>query len=188
MDQAAAKPGFAERIGWETRIRPFLIKSVLVAAGFLAGLYIAAPVVAGRQANHLPASYLAMPLGAVSVQNADGTGGYLPVRMADTSSNRSLGFRNVGEAALEGQFMFYTLTRPTTNRASYSVEGFRVPVEFAAVDAEGTVVSRHIAPEGASRVSIPEPHGWLLASGVGGLDRMGIDVGSTIDPESIRKF
>lgn len=188
MTQATAKKSFSERIGWETRLRPLLAKLVILSVGFLAGLYIVAPVMAGRQADHLPAAFLAMPQGVVQIANADGSGGLLPVRMADKSSNRGIGFRGVGEQALDNQFLLYVLTRPTSNRASYSVEGFRAPVEFAAISGEGEVVALHLAPEGASRVSIPESHQWLLASEAGTLERFGIDVGSTVDPESIRKF
>lgn len=188
MTQATVKKSFSERIGWEEKIRPLLVKAVILAVGFLAGLYIAAPVMAGRQANHLPSTFLAMPQGVVEVVNEAGSGGLLPVRVADTSANRGVGFRNVGEQALDNQFMLYVLTRPTTNRASYSVDGFRAPIEFAAVSAEGEVVARHVAPEGATRVSVPEPHQWLLSSEAGTFERFGIDVGSRLDPETIRKF
>lgn len=188
MTDTTARKSFADRIRWNERVRPLLTKTVILAFGFVAGLYVAAPVLAARQANHLPASFLAMPQGVVEVLSQEGEGALLPVRLADSSSHRGIGFRGVGEQALDNQFMLYVLTRPTTNRASYSVEGFRAPVEFAAISAEGEVVARHAAPEGAARISIPEAHQWVLAAEMGTLERFGIDVGSRIDPTSIRKF
>lgn len=188
MTQATAKKSFADRIAWDTRIKPWLTILVIAALAFLIALFIVAPQRAAAQPNHLPSTFLSMPTGAVELSNVDGTGVLLPVRVADTSSARNAGFEGVGADASDNQFLLYALTRQTSNRASYSVDGLRTPVEFAAIDAAGNVSALHVAPEGASRVSIPEPHQWLLAAEVGAFERFGIGEGSVLDPESIRKF
>lgn len=188
MTQTATSKSFRDRIDWDGRIKPLLTTLLFVALAFLAGLYIAAPVRAARQPAHLPASYLAMPLGAVQVTNPDGSSALLPVRVADTSAARLAGLKGVGPRALDNQFLLYGLTRPTTSRTSYSVEGARTPLEYAVVDPEGVVVATYEAPLGTERISIPDPHRWLIATSTGTLARFGIGVGSRIDPETLRKF
>lgn len=188
MAQATATPSFADRVGWDTRIKPWLKTLAIAGIVFLVAYYIVAPRTAANQANFVPASFLELPTGAVTVLNADGTAALLPVRLAQTSSQRSAGFDGVGEDAMANQFLLYVPARATTNRASYAVDGFRVPVDFAAISAEGELVAMHAAPVGAARVSIAEPHRWILAAEAGTLDRFGIGVGSTLDPEAVRTF
>lgn len=188
MAQSTGNKSFADRVQWDTRLKPWLKTLVIAAIAFLVALYIVAPQMAARQANHLPTSYLSMPTGAVELTTMDGSSTLLPLRVANTSANRSAGFKGVGEDAIENQFLMYVLTRPTTSRASYSVEGIRAPVEYAAIDPEGNVVSMHVASLGATRLSIPEPHRWLLAAEGGTMERFGIGVGATVDPASIQTF
>lgn len=188
MATSATKRSFGERIGWDTVVRPWLIRAVIAALFFVAGMYVFAPMNAARQANHLPAAYLALPLGAVEVANAEGAGALLPVRMATTSQTRSRGFAGVGEDALDGDVMLYVLARTTSSRATYATEDFAAPTDFAAIDAEGNVVAVHAATTGGQRVAVPEPHQWLLVAKAGLLERLGVTVGSTMDPDSIRTF
>lgn len=173
---------------WGEQAKTWGFRAVIAAVFFLAGLYIAAPMVQARQASFLPQAYLSLPLGTVSVSNGEEVGALLPVRIADTSQARSQGFSGVGERAMEQEFLLYTLTRPTTSRATYSTTGFQAPTDFAVVDAEGAVVAIHRTSIGAERLAVAEPHRWLLAAKAGLLEQMGIVTGSTIDPEAIRKF
>lgn len=190
MTQVAgnSKKGFSERIHWDQRLKPWLKTLVIAAIAFLVALYIVAPQMAARQANFLPNDYLSLSTGQVQLSNADGTAALLPVRLAETSSQRRAGFNGVGEDAIDNQFLMYVLSRPTTSRASYSVDGLRTPVEYAAINPEGAVVALHTASVGDTRLSIPEPHSWLLAAEAGTLERFGIGMGTTVDPESIQKF
>ena len=188
MATSASKPSFADRIRWDSVVKPWLVRLAIAAVFFLAGAYIFAPMLAARQANHLPTSYLALPLGAIEIANAEGAGALLPVRIAGTSQARSQGFRGVGEDALDGEFLLLNLARATTSRATYSIEGYTAATDFAAIDAEGNVVAVHGATPGGQRVAIPESHRWVLVGKAGMLERMGVTVGSTMDPESIRTF
>jgi uncharacterized membrane protein (UPF0127 family) len=188
MAQSVATQSFADRIRWNDRIKPAIIALAVGGLGYLIGAYWVAPRMAAQQPHYVPAAYAALPSGAVTVVHADGTAALLPVRIADTSATREVGFRNVGEQAFDNTFLLYGLTRETTARTSYAVEGIRAPIEFAAISAEGTVVSITQAPLGTSRVSIAERHQYLLAAKAGTLERFGVAVGSTIDPEGIVKF
>jgi uncharacterized membrane protein (UPF0127 family) len=184
-----AKPAsFADRIQWDKRIKPALVALAIGAVGYLIGAYYVAPRAAVQLPTHLPAAYAALPNGLVALTAEDGTRALLPVRIADTSAARDLGFRGVGEQAFTNTFLFYTLTREVTTRASYSIDGLRAPVEYAAIDASGTVVSITEAPVGGTRVSIADRHQWLLVAQSGTMARFGIAPGSTLDPEGIVKF
>ena len=188
MAQATATLSFADRIKWNERIKPALIVLVIAAIAYLVGAYMMAPRMAAQQPSYLPVEYATLPLGSVFVMNADGSAALLPVRVAATSAARNLGFKGVGEQALENTFLFYPLARETTARTSYSVEGARAPIEFAAIDAAGTVVSIDTSAPGATRVSIADRHHYLIAAKAGTLERFGVTIGSTIDPEQIRRF
>ncbi len=188
MAQATATVTFAERIKWNERLKPALIVLVIAAIAYLLGTYVMAPRMAANQPTYLPLTYAALPTGSVFVLNEDGSGALLPVRIADTSAARNLGFKGVGEQALDNAFLLYPLARETTARTSYSVEGARAPIEFAAIDASGTVVSIDVSAPAATRVSIADRHQWLIAAKAGTLERFGVGVGSTIDPELIRRF
>lgn len=188
MASTASSRSFGEKIHWDTVVRPWLVRLAFAAVAFVIGLYIVAPMVAARQANALPATYLALPLGAVEVVNAEGAGALLPVRMASTTQARSQGFRGVGEDAMDGEIMLYSLSRATTSRATYSTEGFAAPVDFAAIDAEGSVISVHAGTPGGQRVAVPEPHLWLLVAKAGTLERLGVTVGSSIVTDNIQTF
>jgi uncharacterized membrane protein (UPF0127 family) len=179
---------FADRIQWDKRVKPALIALAIGAVGYLVGTYYMAPRTAALQPTFMPAAFAALPSGLVMLTLEDGATALLPVRIADTGPARDLGFRQVGEQAFANSFLLYSLVREVTTRSSYSVEGLRAPVEFAAIDASGTVVSITQAPVGATRVSIAERHQWLLAARSGTLARFGISVGSTMDPAGIVKF
>jgi uncharacterized membrane protein (UPF0127 family) len=179
---------FAERIQWDKRVKPALIALAVGAVGYLIGVYYVAPRTAVQAPTYVPPAYAALPSGLVVLTLEDGTSALLPVRIADTGAARDLGFRRVGEQAFQNTFMLYTLVREVTTRSSYSVEGLRAPVEFAAIDASGTVTSITEAPVGATRVSIADRHQWLLVAQSGTLARFGVTVGSTVDPGRIVRF
>ncbi len=188
MTTIASPVSFADRIQWDKRIKPALVVLAVGALGYLIGAYFVAPRAAVQLPTHLPAAYAALPNGLVMLTTEDGAGALLPVRIADTSAARDLGFRQVGEQAFTNTFMLYTLTREVTSRATYSVDGIRAPLEFAAIDASGTVVSITGAPVGGTRVSITDRHQWLLVAQSGTLARFGVTAGSTMDPTGIVKF
>lgn len=188
MSTIASPVSFADRIQWDKRIKPALVMLAIGALGYVIGAYFIAPRAAMQMPTHMPAAYAALPNGFVVLTAEGGAGALLPVRIADTSTARDLGFRQVGEQAFTNTFLLYTLTRETTARASYSIDGLRTPVEFAAIDANGTVVSVTEAPVGGTRASITDRHQWLLVAQSGTLARFGITVGSTIDPTGIVKF
>lgn len=188
MAQATASVSFSERIKWNDRVKPALIVLVIAAIAYLVGTYMMAPRIAANQPTFLPTAFATLPTGSVFVLNADGSGALLPVRIADTSAARNLGFKGVGEQALDNAFLLYPLARETTARTSYSVEGVRSPIEFAAIDASGTVVSIETSAPGATRVSVAERHQWLISAKAGTLARFGVGVGSTIDPQLITRF
>jgi uncharacterized membrane protein (UPF0127 family) len=179
---------FADRIQWDKRVKPALIALAVGAVGYLIGAYYVAPRAAVQLPTHVPVAYAALPSGLVVLTLEDGASALLPVRIADTGPARDLGFRQVGEQAFANTFMLYALAREVTTRSSYSIDGLRAPVEFAAIDASGTVVSITEAPVGGTRVSIAERHQWLLVAQSGTLARFGVTVGSTMDPAGIAKF
>jgi uncharacterized membrane protein (UPF0127 family) len=188
MATIATPVSFADRIQWDKRVKPALIALAVGAIGYLIGAYYVAPRAAAQLPTYMPTAYAALPSGLVVLTIEEGASALLPVRIADTGPARDLGFRQVGEQAFTNTFLLYTLVREVTTRSSYSVEGLRAPVEFAAIDASGTVVSITEAPVGATRVSIAERHQWLLAAKSGTLARFGVTVGSTMDPAGIVKF
>ncbi len=188
MATVTAPPSFAERIQWNERVKPALIVLVIAAVAYFVGANMVAPRTAAQQPNFVPEAFATLPAGAVLVMNADGSAALLPVRVAATSAARDLGMRGVGEQALENSFLLYPLARETTARVSYNVEGAKAPIEFAAIDASGAVVSITTSAPSATRVSIPERHQWVITAKAGTLERFGVGVGSTIDPESILRF
>ena len=167
MAQAAVKPSFAERIRWDSRIKPFLLIVAVAAVTYLVAIYMVAPRMDAARADHLPESFLALPMGHVAIAAEEGAGALLPVRLAETTTQRGTGFRDVGEQAIENQFLLYAPTRPTTSRTSYSVRDVRVPLEFLIFDTEGVAVASYASPPGATSVSVPEPHAWALAAEAG---------------------
>lgn len=187
MARAAAKPSIAERIKWDTRIKPLLVIVAVAAVTYMIALYMVAPRMDAARADHLPESFLSLPLGHVMIEAGD-TGALLPVRMAETSSQRSVGFRDVGEAAMDNQFLLYVPARATTSRTSYSVRDVRVPVEVLVFDAEGVAIASYASALGATSVSVPEPHRWALAAEAGAIERLGLGIGATLDPETIVKY
>ena len=188
MAQATAPVPFATRIRWNDRIKPFLVVVVLVAVAGWFGANVIAPRVAASQPHFLPEAFASLPSGSVLLTNPDGSAALLPVRIADTSTARATGFKGVGERAMENTFVFYPLARETTARTSYAVDGTSTNVEFAAIDSTGTVVAIHNSVPGASRVSIVERHQYLIGAKQGTLENYGVVVGSTLDPEAIRRF
>ena len=188
MVDNAARISFADRIQWNQRVKPTLIVLVIAALAYAIGAFYMAPRTAATQPTYLPVTFAALPTGSVLLTNPDGTGALLPVRIADTTAARSAGFRGVGDQALVNAFLLYPLARETTTRTSYSVEGARAPIEFAAIDATGTVVAIETGALGATRVSVAERHQWLIAATAGTLERFGVTVGSTLDPERMQRF
>jgi uncharacterized membrane protein (UPF0127 family) len=188
MTTIATPVSFADRIQWDKRVKPALIALAIGAVGYLIGAYYVAPRAAAQLPTHMPVAYAALPSGLVTLTLEDGATALLPVRIADTSAARDLGFREVGEQAFANTFMLYALTRETTSRGSYSIAGLRAPVEFAAIDATGSVVSITPAPVGGTRASVADRHQWLLVAQSGMLERFGITVGTTLDPAGIVKF
>ena len=188
MASVVAPRSFADRIMWDKRIKPALIALAVGGIGYLIGAYYVAPRLAAQQPGYMPTAYAALPSGMVFLALEDGSTALLPVRIADTGTARDLGFRQVGEQAFENTFLLYTLPREATTRTSYSVEGLRAPVEFAAIDASGAVVSITRAQLAATRVSIAERHQWLLAAKAGTFERFGVTVGTAIDPSRTVKF
>lgn len=188
MTDVAVKPSLAERIHWDTRIKPTLITLVIAAAAYLIGVYMVAPRIAAAQPDYLPESFLSLPLGHVTLTTAEG-GALLPVRLAETTTQRSVGFRDVGETAIDNQFLLYVPSRATTARTSYTVRDVRAPIEFLLFDSEGMAIATHVGPLGATSVSIPEPHRWVLAAEAGSFERLGLEVGTTtLVPDSIVKY
>lgn len=188
MATLATPVSFADRIMWDKRIKPAIIALAVGGIGYLIGAYYVAPRAAAELPNYLPPTYAALPTGAVVLTLEEGGTALLPVRIAETGTARDLGFRHVGDQAFANSFLLYTLTREVTTRTSYSVDGLRAPVEYAAINASGEVVSITGAPVGATRVSIADRHQWLLAAQAGTLERFGVTVGATIDPARISKF
>jgi uncharacterized membrane protein (UPF0127 family) len=188
MAQAVAAKSFAERIQWDQRVKPALITLAIAAVAYAVGTYMMAPRIAANQASYLPAAFAALPAGAVLVTHADGSAALLPVRVADTADSRNAGLKGVGAEALTSTLLLYSLTRETTNRQTYMTDGIRGALEYAAIDATGTVVSITPAAVGGDRVSIAERHQWLIAAKAGTLGRLGVAVGSTIDPKAVQKY
>jgi len=161
---------------------------VIAAATYFVAINMVAPRIDAARPDYLPESFLKLPLGHVLLTSAE-AGALLPVRLAETTTQRSVGFRDVGEQAVVNQFLLYVPSRATTSRTSYSVRGVRTPIEFLVFDSEGVAVAAHASPLGASSVSIPEPHRWVLAAEAGSFERLGLAVGTTtLDPESIVKY
>jgi uncharacterized membrane protein (UPF0127 family) len=173
---------------WLERAKTFGTWLAIAAVAFLFGMFVFAPIRSGAQPTNLPASYVALPTGLITLQNEDGMSALLPVRIADTTQTRLTGFRDVGEAALANQFLLYAQTRQTGGRTSYSVEKVRVPLELAAIDGEGKVVSITSSAAGQERVTIAEPHRWVLAAKSGTFGHYGIAPGMKLDTEAIRKI
>lgn len=188
MTDTAIKPSFAQRIRWDTRIKPGLFAVAIAAVAYLVGVYMVAPRIDAAQPDYLPESFLDLPLGHITLATGEGAA-LLPVRLAETTSQRSVGFRDVGEAAIDNQFLLYVPSRATTARTSYSVRDVRAPIEFLIFDTEGLAIATHVGPLGATSVSIPEPHRWVLAAEAGTFERLGLAVGTTtLVPDSIVKY
>lgn len=181
------KTSLAERLKWNEVIAPWLIRLVFLAVGLLIGLYFLAPRQQRASDTYLPSTYASLPNGVITFVTADGAAAALPVTIADTTGARNLGFAGVGNAALDNQLLLYVLTRETTARTTYSTADAKAGLQYAAINQAGEVVSINDAPLGTLRVTVAEPHRWLLAARTGALAALGIEVGSTIDPEGIVK-
>ncbi|HET8986391.1 MAG TPA: hypothetical protein VFN03_11590 [Trueperaceae bacterium] len=180
------KTSWAERLRWNDVIAPWLVRLVFLALGLLVGLYFLAPRQQRALDTYLPPAYASLPNGVVSFVGADGAVA-LPVSIADTTGARNLGFAGVGNAALDNQLLLYVLTRETTARTTYSTTGAAAGLQYAAINQAGEVVSITDAPLGTLRVTVAEPHRWILAARTGMLGALGVEVGSAIDPEGVVK-
>ena len=183
----AGGTSLAERLRWNEVIAPWLVRLVFLALGLLIGLYFLAPRQQRASDTYLPPAFAALPNGVVSFVTPEGVATALPVSVADTTAARNLGFAGVGSAALDNQLLLYVLTRETTARTTYSTAGAQAGLQYAAINQLGEVVSLNDAPLGTPRVTVAEPHRWLLAARSGTLAALGIGVGSTMDPEGTVK-
>ncbi|MEX2543169.1 MAG: DUF192 domain-containing protein [Trueperaceae bacterium] len=172
---------------WTERARTYATWLAIAGAAFLIGLFVVAPIRSSAQPSNLPASFLALPTGVITLVGEDSSA-LLPVRIADTSQARMIGFRDVGEDALANHYLLYAQSRQTSGRISYSLEKVRVPLEFAAIDGEGNVVAVAASTLGMERITITEPHRWLLAAKAGTFTHYGIEPGMKLDPEAVRKI
>lgn len=188
MTQAASKPTLMERLHWNDFFKPWLVRLVFVGLGLLIGLYILAPQQARAGDSYLPSDFTDIPTGSVQFTNPEGASSLLPVRIADSNTQRGNGFNNVGTIALNNSFLLYAQTRETTRASSYNFEKIRAPLELAIINGEGLVVALQEAPLGTARLSVDENHRWILAAKAGSLEAYGIAVDSVLDPESIQKI
>jgi uncharacterized membrane protein (UPF0127 family) len=169
-------------------LKTWLIRLLFAAIGLLVGLYILAPRQLRSSDVYLPASFTKVPTGIVQLTQENGSGVLLPVRIADTSQARGDGLRGVGSVALNNVFFLYAQSRETTSTTSYNLADIRANLEFAVIDAKGTVIAIYNAPVGTARLSVPENHLWALAAKAGSFEPYGIMVGTSLDPEKIRKL
>jgi len=160
----------------------------LVGIGFIVGLYIIAPMFNKASEGYIPSAVLEMPAGTVRITNPDGAKITLPVRIADTRDAREQGLRNVGEEALETTYLLYDQERESTYGEDYNMNGVSAPLSLAVVDVNGEVVAIKMAEVGQESVDVDEDHRWVLAVKKGMLDQLGIQVASTLNPESIHEF
>lgn len=190
MTSATKTPASNRFEGWSDMIRTWLTRIVIAAVFFVAGAYIVAPMLAQGQPVYMPQAFVDLPLGAVTIMgaDADSAGAMLPVRVASSTATRSQSFRGVGAEAMENQFVLYSLTRATSSRTNYPTENFGAPVDFAIADASGQIVAVHAGAPGSARVAVPESHQWVIVGKAGSLERLGVVVGASIDPASIRTF
>ena len=180
-------PSLAQRLRWNDLILPWLVRLAFLGLGVLIGLYILAPRQARAGENYLPAAYVALPNGVAGFAIAEGVTTSLPLKLADSVAARNIGFTGVGGLALDNQLLLYALTRETTGRVTYAMNDIRSPLNVAVINAEGEVVAVHDVGVGDSRLAVPEPHRWLLTARAGTIENLGIGLGSTFDPESVRK-
>lgn len=187
MAHATAKPTFSERLHWEDRIKPWLIRLLFAALGLLIGLYILAPMQTRAGDAYLPDTFTAIPTGIIEMTSVEGPNVLLPVRIADSSTTRASGFKGVGPVALDNTFLLYAQSRETT-RSTYSLQGVRAKLEFAVIDAEGNVIGIQEALPDSERLTVTDKHRWVLAAKAGTFERYGVGVGSRLDPETIQKI
>lgn len=182
----AGTPSLADRIRWNDLIVPWLVRLAFLGVGVLVGLYMLAPRQVRASDTYLPPAYVAIPNAIFAIDNGTGLG-TLPAKLADTVALRNVAFKDVGVKAIENQLLLFQLTRETTSRITYPLEGLRVPVQVAVIADSGEVVAVHDVAVGADRLAVPENHRWLLVSRSGTFDALGIGVGSVLDPQSVRK-
>jgi uncharacterized membrane protein (UPF0127 family) len=168
--------------------KAWLARLIFVALGVIIGLYILAPRQVRASDTYYPTTFANVPTGIVELTGQDGSSALLPVRIADTTLARSQGLKDVGPAALNNVFFLYAQTRETTTVTSYNLTDVRANLEFAIINAEGEVVAIQSAPSDTTRLSVTEKHRWVLAAKTGMFEPYGIQVGSRLDPESVRKL
>lgn len=181
------KASLAQRIRWNDVIAPWLVRVLFLGLGVLIGMYFLAPRQQRASDTYLPSAFAALPTGVITFVTEGGAAASLPVSIADTTAARNLGFAGVGSSALNNQLLLYSLARETTARATYSTTDAKAGLQFAAINQAGEVVAIVDAPLGTLRITVAEPHRWLLAARTGTLAALGIEVGSTIDPEGVVK-
>ncbi len=167
-----------------------LITLALAVAGvtFLVGLYGISPYFQRGAETYIPATVAAMPASLITVTNPDGSSAMLLVRLANTADARTAGLRQVGPAALTTTVLLYDPTREMTSRATYNMQGLRAALEFAVMEADGTVSSVQVVAQDAASVVVTDRHRWVLAAKEGTLSSMGIIVGSQLLPDQIRRL
>lgn len=187
--QATATMGtrsLADRLRWNDLVMPWLVRLAFLGVGVLVGLHVLAPRQVRASDTYLPPAYAAIPNAVFAIDTGDGLV-TLPAKIADTVALRNVGFKDVGAKAIENELLLFQLTRATTARVTYTMEGLRAPVQAAAIAESGEVVAIHDVAVGTDRLAVPESHRWLLLARSGTFDALGIGVGSTLDPESVRK-
>lgn len=177
-----------DRLHWNDLILPWLVRLAFLGVGVLIGMFMLAPRQARASDTYLPPAYAALPNAVFTVNNGDGLSATLPAKLADTVALRNVGFNDVGTKAIENELLLFQLTRETTARVTYAMEGIRVPVQAAVVSGTGEIVAVHDVAVGSGRLAVPENHRWLLLARQGTFEALGVGVGSTLDPESVRKI
>ena len=187
MAHATASAPSASQI-WQARAKTVGTWVVIAAVALLLGMFVFGPNRLRAQPNYVPQTYVDLPTGIISLAAADGPTLVLPVRIADTTSARLSGFAGVGAQAIDNQFLLYAQSRQMPARTGYAVDKANAPLSFAAIDAEGQVLSITNSTAGQARVTIPEGHRWALAAKAGTFEHYGIEPGMTLDIEDIRKI
>ncbi len=187
MAQISARPTFSQRIHWDDRTKPWLIRLAFTAIGIGIGFYILAPIQTQRSLTYLPETFINLPNGSLVLTNEDGSA-LLPVRIADNSNTRSTALKDVGPLALNNSFILYAQTRESTATISYSFTDVRVPLELAVINAAGEVLAIKPVIVGADRIPVTEKHRWVLAAKSGTFQHYGVTVGAIVNPESIQKI
>ncbi len=184
---AASPQNLLDRLRWNDLVLPWLLRLAFLGVGVLIGMYMLAPRQTRASETYVPPAYAALPNAVFAIGDGEGSSVMLPGKIADTVASRNVGFKDVGPKAMENELLLFQLTRATTARVTYLTEGARVPLQAAVFSDAGEVVAVHDVALGTDRLAVPEAHRWILLARHGTFEALGIGLGSTIDPESVRK-